>query len=160
MSPRSSAVNGVAGTSASRGRCRAEPPEGVALRQLWNQAVAVQQLACLDEAEIDWRHDQVGGRELGVVELLAGLAHELVQSPQRQSERYLVAGHDGALGVAIELVDRGANAVGDLPLTFAHQADDHEPDPTSCAGGPLRPSSAFSLASSSSTCPPCCTCAS
>src|SRR5579871_3996757 len=131
--------------------------------QVRKQALAVEDLPGLVEAEVSRGDDEIRRIERAVVEPLAARADGGAERGERRVQRGLVAVRDCLLGSLVELVEPLRERVVDLPLALAHQPDDHCPAPIaggSPAGAEPWPSSAFIFASSSSTWFPCVTWAS
>ena len=113
-------------------------------------------------------HDRVRGREVLGRQLLAVRAHRVRERREGGAQCRFVAGVDRARDLVVELVQLLLEPVVDPPLALAEHAHDHfvvassSPAPGSSFAGVSSPvpSSAFILASSSSTCAPCEICAS
>ena len=110
---------------------------------------------------------RAAGRRVGRAEVVVGEPARRLRVPAAASarsaarQRVLVARPRRPRSVAASSsCSRRAERVVDPPLALAHQPDDHCPAPIAGAGGSPCPSSAFSLASSSSTWLPCVICAS
>ena len=103
----------------------------------------------------DGRQDDVGGVEVVVLELLALGAHDLQQLLEGRVEASSSPDVDRPHGGVVELVEARVQAVVEAVLPLVGDPDDHEPWPSSiCLDSPAPepgPSSAFILASSSST---------
>ena len=79
-------------------------------------------------------------------------AHELEQRVERLAKARLVAVGHRRDGVVVDRVQALERSVVQPVLALAEDADDHEPFPSSiCTGSDPAPTSAFILASSSST---------
>src|SRR6266508_2439300 len=128
-----------------------------ARREVRNEPLALEELTGLLEREVGRRHDHIGRRQLGVVERLALVAHSPGQLLELRSEALLVACLEQFDGRIVELVQSLGRLVGEPELALAHQPRDHRS--SSFCFSPV-PSSAFILASSSSTCDVEATCAS
>src|SRR5262249_61627156 len=101
------------------------------------------------EREVARRDDHVGGLDLVVGKTLALLLHERPHLAEPRAELLLVVAVERGDGPVVELVQPFREPFGDPVLALGHQADDHAP---SSFFSPPAPSSAFILASSSSTC--------
>src|SRR5215218_1141810 len=123
-------------------------------RGLGDEPLPAELLAGLGEGDVGRRKDELGRLEVVVVERLALAAHEVQQLLEPRVEAGLVEGRDGADDGVVELVEPRVVAVVEPVLALVGDPDDHcWPPSPSCLDCPPEPwpSSAFILASSSST---------
>src|SRR5919198_2317214 len=148
--------------SHSAGRGRVSTPAPLPVR---NQAVARELALRLLEGEVPRRQDHVRLHQLVLGQLVAVGQHQLEHLVPQLPEAGLVALLDGRHRAIVQLVQPFLVGVGQPELPLARNADDHQADPSfspsprAGASEPL-PSSAFILASSSSTWAPAPICAS
>src|SRR5829696_7885993 len=91
-----------------------------------DQPVVGEHRADLLEARVGGRQDQVGVLEGLVGQRRADLAYAVQQLGQACVERLLVAGVDLRLDRRVELVEAVELGIGDLELSLAEDADDHD----------------------------------
>src|SRR3954452_3953477 len=137
-------------------RRRAQVAGGALRRRVRDQALPAELLARLLEGEVGGREDELRRLEVVVRQRLALGADEVQQRVEGTAEAVLVGGPHGAHHGIVELVQPGVVGVVAAVLGLVRDADDHcvaPPSPSWPFGAALspEPSSAFILASSSST---------